>query len=207
MHFRALKPAAELQQITSSMWVWQSYASSIKADLSSTALLAPAGIYVVDPIPLEKAPAALLAQRQMAGVILTNANHHRSATDFAKQFSIAIFSHEIARPQGPVTFVREGDCIGAILRVIEIPGAGPGEIALYDERDGGSLVIGDALINFGMHDFGLLPAKYCEDEKQMRASLRKLLAFDFQYLLFAHGVPVISNAKRKLAVLLGVDPT
>jgi glyoxylase-like metal-dependent hydrolase (beta-lactamase superfamily II) len=92
------------------------------------------------------------------------------------------------------------------LRAVAIEGAPAGEIALYYEADGGTMVVGDALINFDPHGFGLLPAKYCRDYKLMRRSLPKLLDYAFERMLFAHGTPILSSARERLEKLLAGDP-
>jgi glyoxylase-like metal-dependent hydrolase (beta-lactamase superfamily II) len=88
------------------------------------------------------------------------------------------------------------------LLAIEIPGGPEGEAAIYDARDGGSLIVGDALINFEPYGFAFLPKKYCMDEKQMHRSLRRLLDYDFERMLFAHGTPIMQSARKKLEQLL-----
>jgi glyoxylase-like metal-dependent hydrolase (beta-lactamase superfamily II) len=86
--------------------------------------------------------------------------------------------------------------------VIGIEGAGEGETALHYDRDGGTFIIGDALINFEPYGFTFLPAKYCSNQKQMRRSLRKLLAYKAERMLFAHGTPILSGASERLQGLL-----
>ena len=88
------------------------------------------------------------------------------------------------------------------LQVIELSGAAPGEIALYCADGTGTVVIGDAVINFGSNGFALLPPKYCEDARLLPKSLRKLLSVKFDRLLSAHGTPILSGAHARLAELL-----
>jgi glyoxylase-like metal-dependent hydrolase (beta-lactamase superfamily II) len=95
--------------------------------------------------------------------------------------------------------------IGGELEVTAIDGAARGEIALYHAANGGTLVIGDALINFEPYGFTFLPEKYCQDPKQMRNSLRKLLRFNAERILFAHGMPILSRASDRLRQLLQAD--
>ena len=85
---------------------------------------------------------------------------------------------------------------------IEIEGGPPGEIAIHSDAEKGSLIIGDALINFEPYGFALLPAKYCSNARLMRRSLRKLLDYTFQRMLFAHGTPILTAARQRLEQLL-----
>ena len=64
------------------------------------------------------------------------------------------------------------------------------------------MIVGDALINFEPHGFGLLPAKYCLDANLMRRSLGKLLDHAFERMLFAHGTPILSGARVRVEQLL-----
>ena len=63
-------------------------------------------------------------------------------------------------------------------------------------------IIGDALINFAPYGFTFLPAKYCSNQKQMRQSLGKLLAYKAERMFFAHGLPILSAASERLRGLL-----
>jgi glyoxylase-like metal-dependent hydrolase (beta-lactamase superfamily II) len=80
-----------------------------------------------------------------------------------------------------------------------------GEIALFHEPDGGTLIVGDALIHFEPYGFTFLPAKYCVDQKKMRRSLGKLRRCEADRILFAHGTPILSGAVDRLNALLDAD--
>ena len=78
-------------------------------------------------------------------------------------------------------------------------GAAPGEIALHAE---GVLHVGDALIHLPSTGFAPLPDKYCTDPRELRAALGKLLRFPCEVLTFAHGLPLVTHARQRLADLL-----
>src|SRR6266487_3581376 len=88
------------------------------------------------------------------------------------------------------------------LEVIAIEGAVAGEIALYQPANGGTLITGDALINFEPYGFTFLPRKYCMNEKTMRRSVRKLLTYQTERMFFAHGTPILAGAGARLQQLL-----
>jgi glyoxylase-like metal-dependent hydrolase (beta-lactamase superfamily II) len=196
-------PVAEFDQITEEIFLWHRYDPKVKAELFSTALVANGKMWLVDPIPLAPDPLAqLTATAPVGGVLVTNSNHGRAAADFAERFSVPIHAHPESFSAGSA-FQPLGD--GTLLQTIEIitiEGGPPGEIGLFFPAGGGTLVLGDALINFAPYGFAFLPRKYCSDEKQMRRSLRKLLTKDFSRLLFAHGPPILSAAKARLEKLL-----
>jgi glyoxylase-like metal-dependent hydrolase (beta-lactamase superfamily II) len=123
----------------------------------------------------------------IAGIVITNKNHTRAADRFAGRFQVPIYERG---------FTAEG------LVAITIDGAPPGEVALYCEADEGTLIVGDALINFEPYGFALLPEKYCSNLKTMCDSLSNLLDYSFERLLFAHGTPILSGARQRLEQLL-----
>src|SRR3712207_7604903 len=54
---------------------------------------------------------------------------------------------------------------------------------------------------FRSYGFALLPAKYCTSQKQMRRSLRKLLDYEFERIVFAHGFPVVTRSEEHTSEL------
>lgn len=200
--------ADELCRVGSDLFFWQAYDPKVKADLFSNALFTPGGLLIVDPIPLAEVALHELVQiAPVIGIIVTNSNHTRASLEFAKQFSTPLFAHRdgLNEEKGPFTEVNNGDKICAYVDVIAIAGAPRGEIALHCPSNDGTLIIGDALINFEPRGFCLLPKKYCSDEKEMRRSLRRLLAYKSERMLFAHGTPIMSAATARLQQLLDVD--
>ncbi|HZE57178.1 MAG TPA: hypothetical protein VE031_04935 [Chthoniobacterales bacterium] len=180
--------AAELEPITLGIWIWRFYDPAIKADLFSTAIKTSHGIYLVDPVPLAPdATSELSEQGAIAGIVVTNENHGRAADDFARRFQVEVYDR---------------GSIGSGLGAISIEGGPAGEIAVYCDADHGTLIIGDALINFEPHGFTLLPSKYCSNAKLMRKSLPKLLDYQFERMLFAHGTPILTAARQRLEQLL-----
>ncbi len=198
--------ANELIRVSDGLRFWQSYDATVKAELFSTALRTQDGILIVDPIPLPKELIKqLLNEGPVVGIFVTNENHCRSAANFAESLGAPIFGHqetcaacELSAGRAVADTERFAGDVGAI----EIVGAVAGEMALYHTDDGGSLIIGDALINFEPYGFTFLPPKYCSNAKEMRRSLRRLLDYQFERMLFAHGTPFMHSARKKLEELL-----
>jgi glyoxylase-like metal-dependent hydrolase (beta-lactamase superfamily II) len=197
--------ADELHSASAGLAFWHAFDHAVKAELFSTALTTPRGLLLVDPIPLGKfARAELAAAGQVAGITVTNANHWRAAADWANQLRLSVTGHASLAPTAPCAFtpLEPGQKILNAVEVIEIPGAAPGEIALYDPDHGGSIIVGDALIHFDPYGFTFLPAKYCTNHKKMLRSLRELLHCRTERIFFAHGTPILSKAGRRLEHLL-----
>jgi len=201
--------ALDFDRIASNIAIWHGYNSAVKTELYSTCLITSDGSYFIDPIPLRSEALDELADSScVAGVIVTNSNHHRASARFAEQFSASIFGHGETFPHNSSREFRkvaDADKICEGLTVIGIEGAAEGEIALHYAPDGGTFVIGDALVNFEPYGFTLLPARYCSNQKEMRRSLRKLLDHKAKRILFAHGTPILSGASERLRALLDSD--
>ena len=201
--------ACDLYQLVPGLFIWQCYDPTVKAELCSSAVVASGDIYVVDPILLEASQLnRLRGVARPAGVVVTNANHQRAALYYSKELSAPILARrESFRGKKPSRFkeIANGAKICDELEVIAIDGAVAGEIALYHPLNGGTLVVGDALINFEPPGFAVLPRKYCLNQKQMQRSLQELLTRPAERLLFAHGTPILSGARSRLRDLLDVD--
>lgn len=195
--------AQEFQIVTPSLAVWQTYEPAVKCDLSCCARRFGNDLVFIDPIPLAKAALAeLIADATPIGIVLTNGNHARAAAEFRDRFSTPILAHAAAAAELGLPIdqpLAEGDTALGHLAVVEIAGAPPGEIALHA---GAIAHAGDALIHLEPLGFTLLPEKYCADAREMRRALGKLLRFDFEVLTFAHGLPLVSQARRRLENLL-----
>jgi glyoxylase-like metal-dependent hydrolase (beta-lactamase superfamily II) len=192
----------EFTCISTGCALWHTYDSKIKAKLFSTALAAGNGLIIFDPIALPPAHHSdLESLGRVTRIVITNANHARNAATFAHSYSAPIFAPPELRGELRSHNLHDGLAIGP-LRAIRIEGAADGEFALYHADDGGTLVMGDALINFDPHGFTLLPRKYCANQKQMVRSLRKLLDLDFSRIFFAHGNPIMIRAREQLELLL-----
>ena len=196
--------APEAALVRPGLWVWQFYDPAVKSELFSTAISTATGLCLIDPIPLAAAELGdIIAEGRIAAVIITNTNHQRASLDYAQRFSVPILGH----PEALATLKLHdsGDLSEIALRTglepIEIEGAVVGEIALYQPLHGGTLIVGDALINLDRYGFTFLPSKYCLDQKQMRRSLRKVVSLEVKRILFAHGTPIVSGAAELLRQL------
>jgi len=195
--------ADEFQQVTDGLFFWQAYDPAVKVELSCCARRTARGLIFIDPIPLAAAALAeLCALAAPAAIILTNGNHARAAAEYRQRFSIPILAHVAAVAGLGLAVdqeVADGETVLDEFTVSALPGAGPGEIALHA---GGALHVGDALIHLAPHGLALLPEKYCTDARELRASLGKLLRFPFEVLTFAHGLPLVAQARPRLVALL-----
>jgi glyoxylase-like metal-dependent hydrolase (beta-lactamase superfamily II) len=197
--------ADELQAVSPTLFHWSVYDPACRCEVGSIAVKVASGLVVVDPIPLaDEAWAELIADAPLRAILLTNGNHVRAAEALRQKNKVPIVTsigaHKAVAPLVPDVTLLESELIyGA--SAIPIPGATPGETAFY--FDGGIVALGDAVINLDSEKgLELLPDKYCDDPRENRRSLAKLLELDFHTLTFAHGLPVTQRAREKLHALL-----
>ena len=144
----------------------------------------------------------------MSAIVVTSQNHWRASEQLCRQLCVPIFAQANAQLEHrsvEFTAIAGGDRVNESLEVVRIEGAAPGEIAIYTEQHDGTLIVGDALINFEPYGFTFLPAKYCENHRQMRSSLRQLAERQVNRILFAHGLPILSGADSRLRALLNSE--
>jgi glyoxylase-like metal-dependent hydrolase (beta-lactamase superfamily II) len=197
--------AAEFQKLSDTLYHWSVYDPACKCEIGCTALKLPSGWAVIDPVPLaEPAWKELLALAPLRAILITNGNHVRDTVALCAQHDVPVVTapdtrRDIAELRPDVTLLPNELLYG--ITAIAIPGATPGETAFYSKT--GVMILGDALINTSP-EAGLefLPHKYCADAQQNRASLRRLLDYDFHTLTLAHGAPITTRAREKLSALL-----
>ena len=190
----AMVVSESLERINPGLWTWHAYDPDVRTELFSTALMADAGLVIVDPIRVvESGMEELALHKPVAAIVLTNENHTRAAAWFRSRFGAPIFAHPDA--VGALTVAVDGmlttaRLVAGNLKVVELPGAAFGEIALV--HPGGGLHFGDAVINLESTGLALLPDKYCTAPKQLKESVQALPLANVEVATFAHG-PVLSQ--------------
>jgi glyoxylase-like metal-dependent hydrolase (beta-lactamase superfamily II) len=87
------------------------------------------------------------------------------------------------------------------IEVIHVPGHTEGNCSyLLNER--GALVAGDTI--FGDEEGNVFepPEKYCLDAEQATRELERLIAYDFDALIYTHGKDILTGAKAKVEALV-----
>jgi hypothetical protein len=201
-----MRPATTLNRITASLWGWASFQTQWKIDFNSYAIKTPDGVVFVDPTMPDRAVVQKLeALGNPLAIVLTNAHHERDADAFRKKYDVQIYAHEKA-PSDCDTKIDvlavNGEKLPGRLKTIFLPGVTTSEMALYMKVAGGVLLMGDALLNTPGKGLQILPDQFIEDKKLARASLQKLLEYNFKIATFAHGDPIIKDAKKRIAAFL-----
>ena len=144
-----LAAAASFVHQSSNLLSWNAYDPSIKADLTSNAILTQNSWWFIDPIQPPDDYHAALDGKPVLGILLTNENHQRDARRLARELGAKIYAHEAAVPHLPNppngTF-KDKKTIKQGPKPYFIPGPSYGETS-YFFKEQKILAIGDALIN------------------------------------------------------------
>lgn len=185
------------------------------------------GPVLVDPFILEGPQAtALEALGTPSHILITNQNHARDAEAYRTRYGARILAHAELDGYFPFSLdgsFADGETLPGDLTAVHLPGTFRGETALYHAAEGGSYVLGDALINIDLERYGLpgtlmgvvgwpqglgtMPRLLMLDEETALASYERLYRHDFSRLLMSHGDPVRQDGPHALRAALENDNT
>jgi hypothetical protein len=196
--------ADEIHRVRPDFFVWQAYEPAVKCDLTSAAVLVGGELILIDPIALTPdALNELLGHGRPHLIVCTSGNHARAAAKYREQFGAKIAAHVESSAELELSVdvpLESGSRLLDACDICALPGGATGEIALVSP--GQFVCIGDALIHLPQTGFAVLPDKYCTDAKLLRHSLRNLLRYQFSTLTFAHGLPLVAQARSRLEALI-----
>jgi len=199
-----------VREILPGVLVWSRLSERHGYDFNGALFLHADGNLCIDPVAPDAETLDRLAKEGVARILLTNRNHVRAANAVRERTGARVAIHPAdaayARTQGAAldAELAEGERVGPF-RVVGVPGKSPGEVALHDAARG-LLVVGDALIGNPPGRLALLSEKVMDDPARLRASVRDLLALDFDALLVGDGVPILSGARERLRELVASLP-
>ena len=160
----------------------------------------PDGKVLIDPLPLSAEAVESLGK--VAAICLTEGQHQRSAWRLRKRLGVPVYAPEGAHDldETPDHWYADGHELPGALRAIDTPGFGTVHCALILERDSGGPVLfsGDLVVRENEGAFGLIPDKYVDDPRDIRASVAKLLDLAPEILCPAHGAPAPSGGGERL---------
>ena len=199
-----------MRELLEDVFTWSRLSEPHGYDFNGYFLRHESGNIVVDPV--EPAPEDLeqLATEGVREILLTNRNHSRAANAVRAATGAQTLIHrsdaDHAQRQGCT--IDEAMSVGEMhgpLQILPAKGKSPGEIALHwPERR--ILILGDAAIGNPPGQLSLLPEEKLDEPQRLRESLRALLDVDFDTLLLGDGVPILSDAKARLAELVASFP-
>jgi len=201
----------QLREIVSGILTWPWFSEPHGYDFNGYLVRDPHGNVCIDPVAPGDDGLETLAREGVATIALTNRNHVRAADAVRARTGARVVIHRAdaayARSQGAAIDgdLAPGERVGPLV-VLGVPGKSPGEVAFHwPERR--ILIVGDAIIGNPPGACGFLREKVMDDPPRLRASVRELLALDFDVLLVGDGASILSGAKERVAALCASVPS
>jgi len=185
-------------------WAWLSEPHGY--NFNGTLVLHAQGNLCVDPVEPGEEVLDRLAKEGVSRILVTNRNHVRAANRVRERTGARLAIHPAdapyAREQGASidAALEVGERVGPF-EVVGVPGKSPGEVALHDPARR-LLIVGDAVIGNPPGQLSLLRERVMDDPTRLRASVRRLLALDFDALLVGDGAPIRTGARQRLRDLV-----
>ena len=195
-----------MQEILPGIHLWSWFSEPHGYNFNGYLIHDAAGNLCVDPVEPGEDNLAAIGRAGVAKILLTNRNHSRAANAVRACTRAQTLIHPgdapHARAQGTEidAELHPGERVGP-LTIVAAPGKSPGEVALHwPERR--LLIVGDVVIGNPPGQCALLREKVMDDPAELRRSVRGLLALDFDVLLVGDGVPILADARARLAALV-----
>jgi glyoxylase-like metal-dependent hydrolase (beta-lactamase superfamily II) len=199
-----------MKELLPGIFTWPWFSEPHGYNFNGHLILHAGGNLCIDPVEPTAADLDEIARLGASRILLTNRNHSRAANKIRARTGACTAIHPAdaphARKEGAELDdgLQVGDKIGPLV-VVGAAGKSPGEVALHwPERK--ILIVGDAVVGDPPGRCKLLPEKVVDDPSLLRASVRSLLALDFDILLVGDGAPILQNAKERLTELVKTFP-
>jgi len=195
-----------MREILPGVLTWPWFSERQGYDFNGYLLRLPGGNLCVDPVEMTGEVLEEISAFGVQRIVLTNRNHFRASMKVKERTGapIAIHPADAAFTRAKGTAIDEelvpGQRLGP-LEVVAAPGKSPGEVALHwAERR--ALLVGDACVGKPPGSCALLPDAVIDDKARLLDSLRALEQLEFDALLLADGVPIVSGGRAALRRLL-----
>ena len=199
--------APAFSELAPGVFGWSVFDAERGLDFNGLFVVTPGGNAIVDPPQLGVAQMdALWARGGVAAIVITNRHHGRRTHELVQRTGAEVWAHESDAPaldlQVDRTFT-DGAALPGGMTAIAVPHSkSPGETALLLPRDGGTLIVGDAVIGTPRGALSLLPEPKVPDAAKARDGLRVLLGHAWTRLLVGDGAQP-ANGREALQALVG----
>jgi glyoxylase-like metal-dependent hydrolase (beta-lactamase superfamily II) len=196
--------ATTVTEIVPGLFHFNIHDDRIKSQSDAYALAANGRVVLIDPIPLD--PAQLARLGKVEAIVLGTPSHQRSAWRYRREHKAKVYAPEgwTGLDEKPDVTFKAGDALPLGLKPLHAPGTAASHHVFHLGGKPGVLLCGD-LWHVGSSGVEFLPDKYMDDPGKARESARRLLEIDFDILCFAHGNPIMTNARKSLADVVRKD--
>ena len=195
-----------MHEIVSGILTWPWFSERHGYNFNGYLVRAAGGNICIDPPEPDAATLDEICRLGVTRILLTNRNHVRAANVLRARTGARTAIHPEdaahARAQGAELDdeLQLGEEVGPLV-VVGAAGKSPGEVALH-WRERRLLIVGDSVIGNPPGQCSLLPETVMDDPALLRASVRRLLALDFDTLLVGDGAPILGGARERLRALV-----
>lgn len=196
-----------MKEILPGVFHWLVLHEKIELKVSSYYLVDAEGGMLVDPMVPEEGLEWFGEEGPPRHILLTNRHHYRHSGQFREAFGTTIWCHraglhEFTKGEEVKAFEHGQELPGGIM-ALEVGSLCPEETALFIPRSGGTLAFGDGLIRDPETGLDFVPDQYMGDDPEgvkagLKTAFKGLLDREFDHLLFAHGLPVVTGGKEAL---------
>ncbi|MBS7630096.1 MBL fold metallo-hydrolase [Candidatus Bathyarchaeota archaeon] len=187
--------------------------------LESWVLNCPEGVVIIDtgmnPSALDKIYSELKSigkDWSDVKLILITHKHRDHIANLAKLKELTdapVKSHRLEAPliekatDVKVEGLEDGTLLGFCggIRVVHVPGHSEGNSCYYLSRLK-AMIAGDTVFSDDEGNLIPPPEKYCLDVKMAMEEIKRLLDYDFKFLLYTHGKDVMEGAREKVKELV-----
>lgn len=195
-----------MEEILPQLFHWTAHHRGIDKEVSSYYVGGEAAL-LVDPMLPEGGVDAVAALGRPQAIALTNRHHLRASAQLAEAFDCPILCHEAGLHEfadaGPdVRGFAFGEKLRPGVETLEVGAITAEETALHIAAGDGALAFADAIVHYG-GEVGFVPDFLLGDDPEevkrgVRESVARLLKRDFEAVLFAHGDPILGDARAAL---------
>ncbi|WP_373047304.1 MBL fold metallo-hydrolase [Vulgatibacter sp.] len=170
-------------------------------------------VTLIDPLPIDENEIRKLGR--VTSIILTAANHQRSAWRFRKSLGAPVYA-----PEGPSVGSEPGqleeepdyrytggDALPNGLTAFHTPGPTEAMFALWLDRPRSVVFLSDILTHDGEGTPRFVASRFQEQPERTRASVQRLVDhLPIEVVCFAHGMPICNDGRGALERALAEDP-
>jgi glyoxylase-like metal-dependent hydrolase (beta-lactamase superfamily II) len=202
--------ARRVEEVAEDLFSWHVHDDRIGADSAAYAVRQYGKLTLIDPLPIELEKLTAIAP--VDAIVLTAANHQRSAWQIRRALAAPVFAPvgpQVGETPGqfeqpPDHRYRHGDGLPGGLVAFHAPGPAIAMYAMWWPA-AGALFFSDLLSAHG-GEVRFVPAQYQDDPVRARESVRLLIeTFPLQLACFAHGAPLRRAPRKAIERALAQD--
>ena len=207
--------ARKIIRVVPSVHRWRVHDDRIGgASSDAYAVVSEGRVTLIDPLPVAESELRRLGR--ITSIVLTAANHQRSAWRYRKLFGAPVYA-----PAGPTVGPEPGqleeepdfrysggDSLPNGLTAFHTPGPTEAMYALWLDRPRSVVILSDILVHDGSGTPGFVASEYQDEPERTRQSVRRLADhLPVEVLCFTHGSPICADGRPALERALAQDET